>query len=169
MIRDNRQGATGDYVAVLGFSQGAKLAASLLFRQQVRTQKLGKERAGTSFKFAVVMHGRGPLVSLDPQLLMKPALVDASQIAVEQPLNSEDLRRKEHVLRLPTIHVHGLDDPGLRQHRLLRQNYCSKDAKLVEWEGVHRVPVKTKDVAPLVKEVLQTAKETGLLSLDKRV
>jgi len=53
MDRDNIQGATGDYVAVLGFSQGANLAPSLLFQQQVRAQKLGKHLAGANITFAV--------------------------------------------------------------------------------------------------------------------
>ena len=164
MDRDDFKGATGDYVAILGFSQGAKLAASLLFRQQVRAQKLGKYLAGTNFRFAVLMNGRGPLVSLEPHLLMNSALVDASQIAVDQPLKAEDLRRKEHILRLPTIHVHGLQDPGLPLHRHLLQNYCSRSARLVEWEGRHSVPIKTKDVTPLVQEILRMAKETAIRS-----
>lgn len=163
MDRDDLQGATGDYVAIMGFSQGAKVAASLLFRQQVRSDKLGMYLAGSSFKFAVLMNGRGPLVSLEPQLLMNSALADASQIGLDQPPTAEDLLRKEHILRLPTIHVHGLHDPGLRLHRLLLNDYCSKDARLVEWEGPHRVPIRTKDVAPLVQEVVRMAKVTGAL------
>ncbi|KAF2204954.1 hypothetical protein GQ43DRAFT_408493 [Delitschia confertaspora ATCC 74209] len=159
---DDLQGATGDFVAVLGFSQGAKLAASLLFRQQVHAEKLGENLAGTNFRFAVLMNGRGPLVSLDPQLLINSALLDASQIALDQPPEAEDIRRKEHILRLPTIHVHGLLDPGLPLHRLLLKDYCSRDARLVEWEGHHRVPIKTKDVVPLVQEILRMMKETGV-------
>lgn len=162
MDRDDLQGATGDFVAVLGFSQGAKLAASLLFRQQVRAQKLGKYLAGTNFRFAVVMNGRGPLIAMDPYLLLNSALADASQITLDQRPTPEDVRRREHILRLPTIHVHGLQDPGLPLHRHLLQDYCSTEARVVEWDGRHRVPIKTKDVAPLVWEILRMAAETGV-------
>jgi predicted esterase len=161
MDRDDLQGATGEFVAVLGFSQGAKMAASLLFRQQVRARKLGKHASGTKFKFAVLMNGRGPLVSLDPQLLFNTALADASQVGLERPPLAEDLRRKEHVLRFPTIHVHGLQDPGLPLHRVLLTEYCDSNARLVEWDGQHRVPIKTMDVAPLVQEILRMHKQTS--------
>lgn len=163
MERDDLQGGTGDYVAVMGFSQGAKLAASLLFRQQIRAEKLGQAMSGTNFRFAILLNGRGPLVSMDPELVMNTALMDASQIALDRPVTLEDLCRKEHVLRLPTIHVHGLQDPGLMLHRVLLREYCSKNARLVEWDGAHRVPIKTKDVLPLVHEILQLAKQTGVV------
>ncbi|KAL4926721.1 serine hydrolase FSH [Aspergillus undulatus] len=147
MDLDDLQGGTGEYVAVMGFSQGAKLAASLLFRQQVRAEKLGQAMSGTNFWFALVMSS---------------ALLDASQIALDRPATSEDLRRMEHVLCLPTIHVHGLQDTGLMLHRVLLREYCSKNARLVEWDGGHRVPIKTKDVVPLVHEILQLVKQTGV-------
>jgi pimeloyl-ACP methyl ester carboxylesterase len=156
--RDHLQGATGDFVAVLGFSQGAKLAASLLFRQQVLASKLGKHSFSTDFKFAVLMNGRGPLVSLDPHLLFNTALADASQVGLDGPPKAEDVRRKEHVLHLPTIHVHGMQDPGLPLHRALLKDYCDQNARLVEWDGQHRVPIKTTDVTPLVQEILRMAK-----------
>ncbi|KAK5656790.1 hypothetical protein OQA88_4338 [Cercophora sp. LCS_1] len=159
MDRDDLQQATGPFVAVLGFSQGAKMAASLLLRQQVRAQKLGTHLAGTGFQFAVVMNGRGPLLTMDPCLLpANSVLVDASQIALDQPPTVQDLRRGEHILRLPTIHVHGLQDPGLGLHRRLLHDYCSKEAKLVEWDGPHRVPIRSKDVSLLASEMLRVAK-----------
>ena len=39
MKGDDNQGAMGEWVGLLGFSQGAKMCASLLFRQQKRTEK----------------------------------------------------------------------------------------------------------------------------------
>lgn len=36
MIEDDAKGATGEWVGILGFSQGAKVAGSLLLRQQGR-------------------------------------------------------------------------------------------------------------------------------------
>ena len=162
MDQDDLQGATGDWVGLMGFSQGAKVAASLLFRQQVRSQRLGKFLAGSSFKFAVLMAGRGPLVSLEPELLMNSALIDASEIGLPRPPKPRDIAKKEHVLRLPTIHVHGVTDPGLPLHRTLLRDYCSSDARLVEWDGNHRVPIKTKDVSRVVDQIMAVARKAGI-------
>ncbi len=163
MREDDRQGATGEWVGLLGFSQGAKMCASLLFRQQVRVEKLGKYRAGSNYRFAVLMAGRGPLVSLDTDLVMCSALVDASQIGLSDAPDLQCLERREDVLRLPTIHVHGSQDQGLELHRQLLEEYCEGNARLVEWDGNHRVPIKTKDVAAVVQEILVVATETGVL------
>ncbi|KMU74434.1 hypothetical protein CISG_04505 [Coccidioides immitis RMSCC 3703] len=91
---------------------------------------------------------------------------------VEQPVTDwfvgapelGDIMGEEHVLKLPTIHVHGLADPGLHLHRELLENYCSVDsARVVEWNGAHRVPLKSADVNPLIEEILDLAKEIGAL------
>lgn len=140
------------------------MCASLLFRQQVRAEKLGKHRAGSNFRFALLMAGRGPLVSLDPNLVMNAALVDASQIGLSQFPDQQCLERREHVLRLPTIHVHGSKDQGLELHRQLFERYCEgRSARLVEWDGNHRVPIKSKDVAAIVQQILAVAREKGVL------
>ena len=165
MREDDRQGATGEWVGLLGFSQGAKMCASLLFRQQVRTEMLGKHRAGSNYRFAVLMAGRGPMVSLDPNLIMSPALMDASQIGLSDFPDQQFLERREHVLRLPTIHVHGLRDQGLELHRQLLEKHCEGHARLIEWDGNHRVPIKTKDVAAIVREILVVAEEKGVLKM----
>ena len=166
MEEDDQRGATGEWVALLGFSQGAKICASLLFRQQVRAEKLGKERAGSKYRFAVLVAGRGPLVSLDPQLVMSPALADASQITsgFSNFPDQGTLEKQNHVLRLPTIHVHGKRDHGLDLHRQLLEQYCEKGStKLVEWDGDHRVPFKREDVVSVVDQIVDVARATGVL------
>ncbi|KAL2015580.1 hypothetical protein VTK56DRAFT_5213 [Thermocarpiscus australiensis] len=178
---DNETGATGPWVGVLRFSQGAKMAASLLWRQQQQNQNQPRRRtqdwegsgadmdqygggswhlqeqhdplAGvrdceakwaqqttTDYRFAVLLAGRGPLVSMRP-----------------------DMKGRD-VLSLPTIHVHGLRDAGLAMHRDLLYRHCDGgSAKLVEWDGDHRVPIKTGDVEAVVAEILQVARATGVL------
>lgn len=164
MREDDRSGATGPWVGLLGFSQGAKMAASLIFRQQIRGEKLGRAKAGSDWKFAVLMAGRAPIVSLDPDVFRSSMLSSPSQIDLSGPSKLEDIMREEYVLKLPTIHVHGLEDPGLHLHRELLEEYCSFDsARVLEWNGAHRVPLKSADVNPLVDEILNLAKETGAL------
>lgn len=168
MGADDRNGATGEWVGLMGFSQGATVSASLLFRQQVRCEKLGADKTGSNFRFAVLMAGRAPLVTLDPSLLSSPALLDPSQSSEgfdRFPDSSAQGENQDHVLRLPTVHVHGLRDPGLSYHRQLLEQYCAKGtARLVTWDGEHRVPIKTHDVDPIVKQILEVAEQTGVLS-----
>lgn len=163
MNESDHQGATGDWAGVMGFSQGAKMAASLFLRQQVHAAKLGTDSAVSNFRFAVLMAGRPPLVSLDPQVLSDPALLDASQYPSHQVPLSASKCQEENILRLPTIHIHGREDPGLNLHRALLEDCCSKEARLVEWDGQHRVPIKTKDVLPVVDAILDVAQSTGVL------
>jgi pimeloyl-ACP methyl ester carboxylesterase len=164
MIEDDRSGAIGPWVGLLGFSQGAKLAASLMFRQQVRVQELGQAQARSDWKFAVLLAGRSPIVSLDPDVFRSSMLSNPSQIELSAPPELGDIMGEEHVLKLPTIHVHGLADSGLHFHRELLDNYCSlESARVLEWDGAHRVPLKSADVNPLIEEILNLAKEIGAL------
>lgn len=147
---------TGPWVGMIGFSQGAKLSASLLYDQQIRMEKTGK--AETDYKFAVLLAGRSPLVCFS-EYSKHPALVSAGAISegFDYPHPSP------HVLRLPTIHVHGLNDNGLHLHRkMLRQYHDPKTATVIEWDGIHRVPIKKTDVEPITREIYRVAREQGV-------
>jgi hypothetical protein len=71
------------------------------------------------------------------------------------------------LLRLPTIHLHGLQDPGIEIHRGLLHCCLESNTRLVEWDGNHRMPVTTKDVSAVVAEIqgltlnLQAADSSG--------
>ncbi|KAL9105906.1 MAG: hypothetical protein Q9187_008641, partial [Circinaria calcarea] len=72
--------------------------------------------------------------------------------------------KQDHILRLPTIHVHGKRDHGLDLHRQLLEQYCEKGStKLVEWDGDHRVPFKREDVVSVVDQIVDVASATGVL------
>ncbi|OKL55495.1 esterase [Talaromyces atroroseus] len=165
MSEDDRRGGRGEWVGLIGFSQGAKICASLMFRQQVRAERLGLHHAGSNWRFAVILAGRGPLVSLDHNLLMTPALVDASQISMTALPDENFVGSTEHVLYLPTIHVHGTLDAGLDEHRKLLRQYSERGTtRVMEWEGNHRIPIKTKDVMVLVQNIFDVAYETDVLT-----
>ncbi|KAH8903923.1 hypothetical protein BR93DRAFT_931037 [Coniochaeta sp. PMI_546] len=163
---------TGDWVGVLGFSQGAKIAASLLWLQE-RTPKSVEGRdhlpqlgAHVSFRFGVLMAGSAPLVNLDPtgDLGSTPrhvATADGLSMAfADWPMSHEG----DHSIRTPTVHVHGLQDPGIDRHRMLMTLYCkSGTTKLAEWDGEHRIPIKAPDVELVVSKILELARETGAL------
>lgn len=147
---------TGPWVGLLGFSQGAKLSASLLYDQQVRKEKTGV--AETNYKFAVLLAGRQPLISFS-DYSKGNAVLPAGAISEGFWCDGPN----EHVLKLPTIHVHGLADPGIHLHRRLMEQYCDrKSVTLVEWDGSHRVPLKKTDVDRIIKEIYRVAREQGV-------
>jgi predicted esterase len=166
MLSDNAIGATGDWIAIMGFSQGAKVAASILLRQQIRSDKLWSGKTGSDFKFAVLLAGRAPLVNLDPSFIDSLALADADEITTgnfAQVTGSTYLEGSDHLIRLPTLHVHGRNDPGLPNHRRLLTDFCMDGtARVVEWDGDHRVVIKADDVGTVVKEVLAISEQTGV-------
>ncbi|EAW12048.1 uncharacterized protein ACLA_008080 [Aspergillus clavatus NRRL 1] len=161
---DDRSGATGEWIGILGFSQGAKVAASLLYQQQTRPSE---RNALPRFRFGVLLAGQGPLVSLevDPEVIRSSGMPDAGQIT-DASLENEAVwwgRAKGNVLRTPTLHVHGLRDPGLERHRLLFEEFChAKTRRVLQWDGDHRVPIKLKDVLQVIQQIRELARETDV-------
>lgn len=150
---------TGEWVGVLGFSQGAKIAASLLWAQE-------KVNGGKGpYKFGVIMAGRAPVVVLDPEKKMPaiPHMADISQMSTEFADWAPD-NKGEHALSIPTLHVHGLQDPAQDLHQKLATDYCKDGtARVVEWDGGHRLPIQPKDVEAVTGQMLEMARETGVL------
>ncbi|RYC64082.1 hypothetical protein CHU98_g2142 [Xylaria longipes] len=178
MDADDAEGADGPWVGLLGFSQGAKLAVSLLFRQQQRALRRAKDgkadqqRSGgwgedddgiyDGWKFAVALAGRAPLVNLEPGVFESSLLSNPSEIGLSRPPDLMEMAAERHVLRLPSIHVHGLTDPGLHLHQELFERYSDPACtRLVQWDGGHRVVLKGTDVQPVVDAIIEVAKETG--------
>ena len=145
MAADDRAGATGAWVGLLGFSQGARVAASLLLRQQRHQQRqkaslgfaYGATNAISDYRFAVLFAGRGPLLDMGA--------------------GDDNTRPEAELLELPTIHVHGLQDPGIEMHRDLLRCCLGSSARLVQWDGDHRVPIRRKDVSAVAAEIRDLA------------
>ncbi|CEJ81465.1 hypothetical protein VHEMI01587 [[Torrubiella] hemipterigena] len=144
---DNLTGATGEIIGLLGFSQGARMAASLL----LRTQENMAQHTGhclPQFRFAVLLAGRGPFVQL--------------HTPSESPRPRGRTPQDRLLLHLPTVHVHGLLDHGLPHHQELLGHLCAAGSTtLIEWDGGHRVPIKTKDVSVVVAAILDVVRRTG--------
>ncbi|KFH44390.1 hypothetical protein ACRE_048140 [Hapsidospora chrysogenum ATCC 11550] len=152
MQSDDRAGATGEWVGLLGFSQGARMAASLLLRAQSR---MVRTRGRAEFGFAVVLAGSGPLVALDPEC----EALFGREDEIGGPL-----------LWLPTVHMHGLRDGGLAIHRDLLDRCCfGESAAVVEWDGDHRVPIKTEHVAALVSALMDAYRRSRTSSAAVRI
>ncbi|KAK3694498.1 serine hydrolase FSH [Podospora appendiculata] len=171
---DDLLGATGPVVATLGFSQGAKLAASILMTEQTQRRRLaaqglysaGLTTAWPDLRFAVLMAGRGPFIWLEPESETPEGMLEAWHpwSAQVEPVVSEDAEEDEHLLALPTLHVHGLKDVGLEFHRKMLEQYCAPGSTtLIEWDGDHRLPIKSKDVRDVVDQVIALGRATGVL------
>jgi predicted esterase len=164
MEEDDERGGTGPWVGLLGFSQGAKIAASLLFTQQKLEETVGKGASWADFRFGVLLAGRAPVVLLDSRLAPVPGVAAASELSTgfgSWPDRGDTAQR----IGLPTIHVHGLRDEGLQHHRRLLELYCEEGTTtLVEWDGEHRVPIKAHDVEAVAKEMIALGSKLGLAS-----
>lgn len=181
MRRDDETGATGDWVAVLGFSQGAKIAGSLLLRLQERPETMERirERGGgprgrgkMNFKAGVLMAGRGPFIPLifegddDDEVLDEQESKKRTWLTPGERFDLDANKAARRALSggVPTIHVHGLQDPGIEYHRVLLEEWCEPSTTtLIEWEGNHRLPIKTADVVPVVEALVQCLKREGIV------
>jgi predicted esterase len=131
MADDAEKGATGAWVGLLGFSQGAKICANLLYSQQLCRPEASAFTAITTVRFAILMAGRGPLSARDEGSEPGPMAIGGA------PTTNSLGRSGGHLLQMPSVHVHGLQDPGLELHRRLLHQYCDpRSARVVEWEGV---------------------------------
>lgn len=147
---------TGDWVAVLGFSQGAKVACSLLLKQQL------EGAAGGPWRFGVILAGRAPLLALSDEMEGMKWLQSAAGLPDQADMDAI-FDAPESKLRLPTVHVHGLKDEGLELHRRCVEDYCAAGTTtVVEWDGPHRIPLKRTDVDRVVAAIVEVADEYGV-------
>ncbi|KAL4863027.1 serine hydrolase-domain-containing protein [Aspergillus spectabilis] len=154
MNEDNRLGGTGAWIGVLGFSQGAKMAASLLLRQQNHPDydyaRRRNSKLNVDYRFAVLLAGRAPMVSL--------TLEEMDDFGMAY------FGLEPATLHLPTIHVHGMKDPGLALHRELLDYGCEEgSARLIEWDGEHRVPIRSQEVMAVVDAMVDVGRQTGAI------
>ncbi|OKL59534.1 hypothetical protein UA08_04988 [Talaromyces atroroseus] len=161
MAEDDLAGGTGAWVGLVGFSQGGKIAGSVLYETQMRAAQGRAGFAGGSWKFAVMLAARAPLVALS-ELTYDQDTFDLPG-SILSPPDVGELSRNKHRLTMPTVHVHGLQDPGLRFHRILLNDFTTlRSAEVVEWDGDHRVPAKSTDVAGVVQATLRAAKKADI-------
>jgi predicted esterase len=122
------------FVGVLGFSQGARVAAGLLLQQQLKISEVGE-----GLCFGVFMNGTRP------------------------PL-TYGLSEQEQVQRiaLPSLSVLGKADPWREDGRKLFSDHCDeKQAVLLEFDVGHRLPLLEEDTKQLAAEILRMHHETS--------
>ncbi|MDI1488094.1 MAG: hypothetical protein OHK93_007368 [Ramalina farinacea] len=149
----------GEWVGLVGFSQGAALAFSILLENQLRLERDPSSPgfAGVHWQFGVIMAGRGPPFSMSPHTQLNHHFKSLTQLPQgrKKSLRSDPFATK---LRTPTLHVHGLGDGGLELHRdLLKQSASPAHSMLVEWEGAHRIPFRSTDVNRITEAIREVA------------
>ncbi|KAI4136663.1 MAG: hypothetical protein L6R39_007675, partial [Caloplaca ligustica] len=131
----------GNFVGVLGFSQGARLALGLLHEQQDRHPEAFK------FGFGVFICGTYPPLGLSSSLF------PATPTAQFESQGWED--RHESVIDIPSIHVVGNKDPFSYKSRLLVR--CSKpsSATVMEFNMGHHLPSIPADTLRLADGIIR--------------
>lgn len=181
MQADDAAGWTGDWVGLLGFSQGAKMAASILYEIQLQREEAVAARisgkptiggmsgfAGANWRFAILLAGRAPLMALSDKGNLLANLERPSSMSV--PTKPGQYTWNENRISLPTVHVHGLSDPGLKFHRVLLDDFTEPGtAELLEWDGDHRIAIKSADVKPLVEATLRAFQMSPRLQIVRSI
>ncbi|KAI4256701.1 MAG: hypothetical protein L6R35_007499 [Caloplaca aegaea] len=143
----------GDFVGLLGFSQGARLAMGLLRdQQQQQQQQKGRADVLGEFEFGVLLCGTYPPLSLSSGLLLLPGGATPRTAQFETlHFDEED----EGVVGIPTVHVVGDRDPYVPKSRLLVR--CSKreSRTVMEFDIRHNLPVKPADTQRLADRMVR--------------
>lgn len=121
-------GGPDSFVGVMGFSQGARLVAGMLLRQQMEIREFGASQWG--FRFGVVIGGPFPPIGLTPEL----EVVEADYALLSQ---------------LPTVHAWGRDD-HVRQGAKDMVDACDgPNTFFMDFEGGHHLPLRDQEADEL--------------------
>ena len=124
---EHKAGVLGKVVGFMGFSQGAKLGAGLMWEQMMK----GAE-SGFDFKFGVMCNAIAP-----PMCEIKP----------------EDKVRR---ITMPTLHVVGEEDPWRDSSRKLFNEYFDTDfSKKLEFPVSHRLPTSEHETKQITDEIFR--------------
>ncbi|KAI4121218.1 MAG: hypothetical protein LQ338_006485 [Usnochroma carphineum] len=132
----------GNFVGVLGFSQGARLALGLLHEKQEKHPE-----AFNNFGFGVFVCGTYPPLGLSS------ALFPITPTAQFESQYWED--RHESIIGIPSIHVIGAKDPFANKSRLLVRCSEPASATVMEFNMGHHLPVKPADTQRLADRIVR--------------
>lgn len=132
LLRETMEEDRGNFVGVLGFSQGGRMAAGLLADQEE-----GENEGMPEWKFGVMLCGSYP-----------PGSLSASRRSLRGG-NNEVRIRDEHgeiirevgvgeVIKVPTVHMRGLQDIHLEKGRRLAKFFSNKIE--FEFDQGHHLP-----------------------------
>lgn len=157
---DGNKAGQQPFVGVIGFSQGARVAAGLLHQAQVQAQaqdrKGGEDGDGWLIKglrFGVLLNGS------------YPPLRQSSNPSTTLPRLSEHTQREwndqhEGVIHTPSIHVYGRRDPALPASKLLTKCFDPSTATELQFDNGHHLPTSDDDTMVIVDHILRIYNES---------
>lgn len=122
------------FQGVLGFSEGASVAASLILRQY-------RVKGTSPFKFAIFICGILPLRSVTEDNI----LADEADETAER-------------IEVPTAHIVGSKDPGYQGSRALYKLCDPSSASIFDHGGAHTIPwdlASTQGIATEIRSVVE--------------
>ncbi|KAL8965895.1 MAG: hypothetical protein Q9183_003631 [Haloplaca sp. 2 TL-2023] len=131
----------GNFVGVLGFSQGARLALGLLHEKQEK-----KAEAFTEFGFGVFICGTYPPLGISSALFPATPTVQFETQYWEV--------KHQSILNMPTVHVLGYKDPFLYKSRLLAQCSEPSSTTVMGFNMGHHLPVIPADTLRLANKLI---------------
>ncbi|KAF2177887.1 hypothetical protein K469DRAFT_732186 [Zopfia rhizophila CBS 207.26] len=118
----------GPFDGIIGFSQGALLAATYLAHQYPGAEDTAYE----SIKCAVFICGSPPW-----------QVIDGNARTAKEGLDGD-------IIRIPTVHIYGSEDPGYEQSLELSR-ICRKQGRgQLDHEGGHEIPRSAESTARMV-------------------
>ncbi|KAF4633457.1 hypothetical protein G7Y89_g4660 [Cudoniella acicularis] len=134
LIESAIMGVDGDVVGVLGFSQGSRLAAGLLWEQQFTDQQLA---GGFKFKFAALFNGIAP------------------------PMTDKLVESEKHIISVPSLHIVGIEDQWAEDSRELFEAFFDKQTAIKFEFGIgHHLPVAEEHTTKVAAEILKMYNDT---------
>lgn len=128
-------------VGVMGFSQGAQVAAGILLRKQTGELK------SQHLRFGVLLAGTYPPIC--------------------QPTQAHG--ECDQQIRIPTVHMHGSDDAYLAHGKTLLAKSCDPDtALLMVFKGGHHLPTSPDDTERLAELIIRASRQS-IIEGDGRV
>ena len=153
---------TGEWVGLLGFSQGAKMAFSILLENQLRRTANSEAGgfAGVHWKFGILLACAAPPFALSDLARGNPRFLAVGELATDETYAARDKAAcSPEILLTPVLQVSGVQDDATASHHELVTEWCTRQtALLVEWDGGHRLPTKATDVAAVTDGVFEIAK-----------
>lgn len=131
-------GGRDKFVGVMGFSQGARMAAGMLLRQQLEIKEYGFSK--WNFQFGVIIGGPFPPISLTPEGVE----VDYSVMG-----------------QIPTVHAWGREDHVGEGAKQMADACDSPHTFFMDFEGGHHLPLKDKEADELCGLIIEAWHAAG--------
>ena len=148
-LRTTLEARGGPWVGVMGFSQGGRLAAGLLWEQQ--QNKLHELVPGLNFKFGVFFGSGYPILHLSHG--------PKGEFYEREHKDWDD--KYTEAIHIPSVHIHGLQDGVLPMTRLLTKCFDPKMAEVFEYEIGHYMPPEKDQNDQIARAILNAYRAIG--------